>query len=505
VQQSDAQLAAGLINTKTLPPGLMSIQKLAAQARAYDKLLPYPLFWFKNWKEEDRGPLPRCMPIAKAIVRRGARWLFGKPLEITFPGNETLEQQVKSIWTKNRMPSRLTAIARKGALEGGIVFKFAYDETADPQISIQSLSLMDQVRLYYHPHNRERLLMARVQYPYYDAEEGCTYWYREEWTDAAEVHFYPVKDESLSKSDPDTYEGWKIDEASSRPNPFGLIPLHRIKNLETDDVWGSGDLWDIEDEPEGGLFRVLDRIHLSYHLMDRSNQFDSAINPIYLDVDVDQDDLDKPTQPGEGKSFESTNETGHPGRVVFPPTGNALRPAMMEYAKDLRKQYMDAASSVFIDQAEFSNKGNLTNAVLAQLYLPQIEITEDKRKTYGDDGLVPFLARMARGLQRAGVDLGVREADDKTYTAELKWSAYFELSEDEKTAKVLRTQEEEIGGYVPHERAIEEISMMDGRTDIVDIKKQLESQSPPPVQQAQIDQNAKSLGSVRRVGGPNAL
>jgi len=507
MMQSDAALAASLIGTKTLPPGLGQIRRLAQQAQAYHVLKPYPLYWFKNWKEEDRGPLPRCMPIAKGIVRRGARWLFGKPLGITVPGNTPLEMQIGQIWKKNKLPSRLVAIAQKGAQQGGVFLKFSYDQTASPQVSIQSLSLIDQVRLFYHPHNREKLLMARVQYPYYDASEGATFWYREEWTEAAEVHYFPIKDEAMHRSDPDTYEGWEIDPISSRPNPFGLIPGHRIKNLETDDTWGAGDLWDIDDEPDGGLYRVLDRIHLTYHLMDRSNQFDSAINPIYLDADVDDDDLNKPQQPGQPISLESAQEggNGHPARVVFPPTGNALRPAMMDYAKDLRKQVMDAASSVYVDQAEFSNKGNLTNAVLAQLYLPQIEVTEDKHKTYGDDGIIPFLSMMAVGLQRAGVDLGVSESDETTFTPELKWSPPFDLSEDEKTAKVLRLQEEEIGGYVPHERAIEEISMMDGRTEIEDIKAALKSQPPTPMQQAQIDQNAKALGSVRRVGGPNAI
>jgi len=494
VHVTDAQLADGLINTRTLPPGLMSIQKLASQARAYHVLKPYPLWWFKNWKEEDRGPLPRCMPIAKAIIRRGAQWLFGKPLEISFPGNESLQERVREVWDENRMPSRLTAIARQGGLDGGVVLKFAYDELAEPAISIQSLSLTNQVRLYFHPHNREKLLMARVQYPYYDPIEACTYWYREEWTEAREVHYYPVKDESMHRSDPDTYEGWVIDEAYSRPNPFQLIPLHRIKNIETDDVWGAGDLWDIDDEPDGGLYRVLDRIHLTYHLMDRSNQFDSTVNPIYIDLDVDDDDLMKPLQPSQALSLESKNagSDGSQGKVVFPSSGNGLRPAMMEYAKDLRKQVLDSAGSVWVDQAEFSNKGNLTNAVLAQLYLPQIEVTEDKKRSYGADGLIPFLGKMARGLQRAGVDLGVNDKDKSTWAAELKWPAYFQLSQDELTAAVGRTQEEELAGYLPHARAIRIVAALEGIEDVEALEDELEKQ-PEPVLATSTATNAAAM------------
>lgn len=489
---SDAQYAAQLINTKSLPPGLTHIQTLAAQARAYDAMKPYPLFWFKNWKEEDRGPLPRCMPIAKSIVKRGSRWLFGKPVELRCPGNEALEEAIEKVWKQNRLDSRLVAIARRGAIEGGVVLKFAYDESAFPNVTVQSLSLVTQVRLFYHPHNREKLLMARIQYPYYDGVEACAYWYREEWTAEQETHYYPVKDESLQRANPDTYESWEIDTDATIPNPFKLIPLHVIKNIETDDVWGAGDLWEPDDEQDGGLYRVLDRVHLTYHLMDKSNQFDSQVNPIFMDIDVDQDDINKPQQPGEPLNLESANPDGHPGRVAFPPSGNALRPAMMEYARDLRKQILAAASSVEVDQAEISNMGNLTNAVLAQLYLPLIELTEDKRKTYGQDGIAPFLAKMAIGLQRAGVPMGVNESDESTYTVEIGWSPYFPFTEDEKTAIVTRIQQEEGAGYLTRDRAIEEVSEMEGRTEIEEMKAELATQADlePPVGGDPNDENA---------------
>ena len=73
------KLAAGLIGTGSLPPGLDWMREHAREARAYHMLDPYPLYHFRDWKSEERGALPRCLPIAKSIVRRGARWLFGDP------------------------------------------------------------------------------------------------------------------------------------------------------------------------------------------------------------------------------------------------------------------------------------------------------------------------------------------------------------------------------------------------------------------------------------------
>lgn len=500
--QTDEELAAALINARHLPHGLSQVIALSKQARAYQAMNPYPRFHFQQWMSEDRGPLPRCLPTAKSIVQRGAKWLFGKPVQISAPKSETLEARLRDAWLDNRMDSRLVAIARDGALDGGVALKFSYQEGAKPEIAIQSLSIVDECRLFFHPHDCDKLLMARVQYPYFDAASGETFWYREEWTAAEEIHYLRLAATTLGNSDPDKYDGWVIDNEASQPNPFGVIPLMLIKNIETDDQWGAADLW---HPAEGdGLYRIVDRINLTFHLMDKSNQFDAETNPIYIDLDVDDQDIDKPLQPGQALELHSSNEEKQ-GKVEFPRGGNALRPAMMEYAKELRKQVLEAASSVSVDQAEFTNKGNLTSAVLEQLYQPQIEITNEKRKSYGQDGLAKFLSLITQGLENAGVDLGAG-ADAASAEVLIKFSPYFDLSEDEKAAKVARLQEEDIGGYLPHKRAIEEISQMEGRDDIEAIKAELTAQPAPSATENDpaIQTAQDAIRGLQREGGPAA-
>jgi hypothetical protein len=496
------ELAAALINTRLLPPGLSQLRAQAAEARAYHALSPYPEYWFRDWKVEDRGPLPRCMPLAKSIIRRGARWLFGKPVRLYCPGNTRLEGFLREAWERNRLDSRLVASAQNGALDGGIVLKFAWDEAARRPLTIQTLSLVDQVRLYWHPHDRDELLLARVQYPYHDPISGEPLWYREEWTAGMEVHYHPVPAEQMARGqDPDCYEGWIIDSAATQPNPFGLIPLQPVKNVETEDCWGAGDLWD--------LYRVFDRVNLTYHLMDRSNQFDSERNPIFIDADIDEDDLDRPLQPGQPMQVSSSDDTPtRAAKVEWPITGNALRPAMMEYARDLRKQILDAAGSVELDEAAVTNKGNLTRAVLEQLYDPQIRMTHEKRKSYGHDGLVPFFARVALGLRNLGVPLDVTD-DPQTHMVELRWPAYFELSEDELGSFTGRMQEQVAGGYLPHDRAVERIASAEGITDVDALKEELAKQPDVlPVPQLGADPLNKATGeqrrAVRALGGPQA-
>lgn len=474
-----AAMAANLIGTMHLPSGLSDVRAKAAEAWAYHRLDPYPTYYFGAWREEDRGPLPKCLPIARSIVRRGARWLFGRALRIECAGNEALESYLQSVWKANRMQARMRARAVFGAMEGGIALKFAWQPDARVEVPIATLSVAEECRLYYHPHDRDRLLMARIQYPYVEASTGETWWYREEWTDAEQVVYEPVRFGDIGKASPDSWDGWKEADDGRKPNPFGEIPLVHVRNVDNDQTWGDGDLWD--------LYRILDRIHLGYHLMDRSNQFDSDHNPIVIDG-TPEDDIDRALQPGQPWSLKSDeNGDSRQAKVVFPPSGNALRPAMMEYAKDLRKQVLEAAGSVEVDTEAVGNRGNLTQAVLHQLYLPQIEQTEEKRQSYGEYGIVPFLEKMARCLARVGVrGLGVDEQKPESYAVTLKWPAYFGLTQEELSELTGRLQEQELQGYVTHARAVREMAEAEGR-DADAVEEELAEE--PPARPAPADGN----------------
>ncbi len=466
--QTAPEIAAALIGTKSVPPGLPLLRERAAEAWAYHRLAPYPFYHFKDWQTEDRGPLPRCLPFAKSIVQRGARFLFGKPLQLMCAGNSAWETFLREAWTENAMGARLVPIAVKAALESGIALKFAYDETNQGKpLSIQSLSVVDQVRLFYHPHDVDLLLMARVQYRYFDPAQNQTFWYREEWTAEEEAHYAPLPDSSgTSQFNPDTSDAWIMD--SRETNPFGVIPLHYIKNQESDDSFGLLDLQDV--------YRVVDNIHLTYHLMNRSNQFDADTNPIFIDADLDEQDIDRPLQPGQPVDLQSKEGQEHQAKVQFPSGGNALRPAMMEYARDLKAQVLAAAGSVEVNLADISHMGNMTRAVLTQTYLPLLEMTEEKRKSWGESGLIAFFSLVAKGLKNAGAQLGITgDADSCAVT--IQWPEHFELSEDEKAARTGRIQEQELAGYVTHDRAIEEIAPMEGRTDVEALKGELAAEA----------------------------
>jgi hypothetical protein len=456
--------ASALIGTKIPPSGLKSILANAHKARAYHQLNPYPVFAFRSWRTEDRGPLPTCMPFSRSIVERGATWLFGKPLQIKVPGNTALEEFLRKAWRTNKMDSRLVALARKAGQDGQIALKFSYDDTnEDNPLAIQDLSI-DECRFFYDPHDTDRVLMVRIQYQFQDPLSGKTLVYREEHTDQLYVEYAPIEVALMGHGfDPDTSDDWI--ELSRSPNPFGKIPVILIKNFETDDVFGAGDLWD--------LFVVIDRINLTMNLADRGNQFDSQANPVWIDLELDEQDIDKPLQPGQPISAATRADAPSRGSVEVLESSGGLRSAMMEYVEALKKEVLAACSSVDIDESDVTNKGAITQAVLAQLYLPQIQINDEKRKSWGTNGLEPFLALVARGLQKAGVKLGVNEKDEDTYTVTVKFADYFELSQDERLALVGRMEQEVAAGFMTTERAIEIIAAAEGIDDINALKEEI--------------------------------
>ncbi|MES1227770.1 MAG: hypothetical protein ABUL72_03810, partial [Armatimonadota bacterium] len=175
--------ARELIGVKGAPAEYKAMAARAEEATAYYFQNPYPWYAFSDWNTEDRGPLPRCMPLVRNTINRGARWLFGKSPAITIPSNRRLEEFIVRCWDESGMASKMVTAAQQGAREGGVVIMFRYDESTQPPLKFVVLSVKDQCRLFFDPHDVDTLLMLRVQYPYYRASEQRWYWHRQEWTD----------------------------------------------------------------------------------------------------------------------------------------------------------------------------------------------------------------------------------------------------------------------------------------------------------------------------------
>lgn len=456
-----AHLAKGLINTPHYPQGYKFHQQLGLEARAYHKLIPYPFFAFSDWKSEVRGPLPKCMPFVKSALIRGVDWLFGKPPEIMVADDESLEKTINEAWGYNWMAVKMRKAARLGATDGGVALKFAYDGGDEERpLKFMVLSLLDHCCFYTNPLDGDETLMVRVQFPYHDPRENRFYWFREEWTAEEHVQYEPLEVDRLINSqingmasiafgvkDPD--DGFQIKQRIA--NEFGVIPIIRIVNRESDNENGEGDFWD--------CFRIVDRVNLAVHLMDKSNQLDAEANLVLIDAEIEQDDMDRGPAPGEPMVLDSKDDK-HQAKADLLERSGQFRPHLETYATELKRDILEAVGSVYIRGEDITNKGNMTVAVLTQLYEPQVRSTSNKREQYGQFGIKTLLETACLGLSNMGVKgFAPREVS-------LRWPAFFDYTPEEKQVITSTTLQQRDAQLMPHERAVEKIATAENVRDI---------------------------------------
>jgi len=459
-----------VINTKHQPSGLVEYVSAGMNSRAYYNLNPYPYYAFKAWNTEKMGPYPTCLSIGQQIIDRPAKWLFGKPPEMQFREDQKVNEYLLKIWKQNNMDSKLVSIAEQGGRDGGVVIKFTYDASKAKQIKLQVLSPLTQVRFYYDPHDIDTLLMARIQYEYFDPETGKFMWYREEWTETEEIRYKPQESqmfgagakidympgtipiwESLDKKE------WEIDKQIK--NNFGIIPVVHIKNRETFSHYGKGDIF--------GLTHLLDRINLSYHLMDRSNQLEVDPTVIFIDLEPkDDDSMDHPGTPGttlDMKTADSDEAPTKQGRAEILESGNKIREHIASYASNMKSMLFDSTGAVFPRQEDITNKGSLTQSVLIQMYQPLLEVVGQKKIQYGENGISLLMKTLIIALANIGVvefrSFATKTISDLEYS--LTWYSQFTASADEMFNNFDRIDREVKGGYISPKVAVQRVSQME--------------------------------------------
>lgn len=444
-----------------LPVGYETARMEARRARAYYSLAPYPHFAFKSWKTEERGAIPVCLPFTRHITNKSARWLFGRGLSFDCD-TEGMTDVLMDVWKSNRMDQKMVSGARLCGQSGSLALKFSYDESAEKPVDIQMLDGTEYVRWYYDPHDVDTLLMARVQYPY-QAEDGELYWHREDWTPGELTKYKPLPCGEKIKSLTNAFENvkdadngkWEIDDTED--NAFGVIPLTQVRNIETGGSFGAGDLW--------GLWQSIDQINFAHDLANKHNQLAVWPTRVYIDLDT-QDDAPLVAGPGAAEDLKSDSDDKQ-GQVIQLEVKGDVREHLRTYAEDLLKMVYDASGGVMVRPDEVTNKGNLTQAVLHQLYAPLIETTEEKRDSYGENGVCKFLETMAEGLANIGA-AGWKAGIDVT----ARWPEYFELTNEELSALVERKARMVETGFTTHERAVADIADAEGVEDIEELLKE---------------------------------
>lgn len=514
-----ASVGNNLIGVPSYPDGFKSVVLRANEGLSYHEGCPYPYFSFQNWRTELWGPHPTPIPIPKAIANKKALWLFGKPIGINVLDNENVEEELRKIWNNERMYTRMTAIARRGSYEGSIVLMYVVRPQTPDKVTIRCLSIRDECQPFMDPHDPSQMLMLRIQYPYRDPSDQKYYWYREEWTDDYYViyqkmevgNYKPAPEQMygmrfLDPSDDPMKKQWVI--KSKEPNVYGKIPAVLIQNWETDGPYGLGDMW--------GCYRIMDRLNLAYNLMDRNNQTEVDPTRIFIDLEVDQDDLTRSAGPGHSISAQSAEDgegRSKEGRVQLLESEGSMRGPIAQYVQDLKQYLYEATGAVFPRQEDVTNKGRLTQSVLAELYAPLIEVIQEQRKTYGDAGIALFLSKMAEGLKNAGWK-EFKSWKSEEHEVTISWFNFFQKTEDEKLVNYDRISREFMDGLITYDIAIGKIAELEEISNPDETMKELLKNGPPTpnlVQQESTgtrgnsgayDPNRQSMSSRTQRRGP---
>lgn len=448
-----------LIGTDKVPPGLEVARGLARKSRAYYDLRPYPKWGFKDWKTEERGPLPRCLPFVRRVVNKGARWLFRGPVTFSAGDDKALSETINNVWQDSSLASRAVGIARRAMRSGSVDLFWGYDEDSR-KITVRDYDPTEETRLYFDPLCPETLLMARVQVAFWDYSAGGWMWHREDWTDDTHVVYKPYSDKGMSiagdrynpYSNVDLADKGQFEIKSSGVNPFGVIPCWRVKNVDVGGEWGEGDFWP--------YFETIDLINFTRDLEHKHNQ--KFVDPQKAMIDLEQPDSESPDASGaQHDDIVLQSVDGKNGDIRLLEANGSTREHVRSYAEDLLKEFHDAVGSVRFDPEDFTNKGNLTGAVFAQMYQNLIEATEEKRTSYGEDGLSVFFERMCKGMANAGVD-GWNEAED----IQTHWPSIVPALESDKREANERTVLLFKNGLISRERAIRDIAESDGVVDV---------------------------------------
>lgn len=449
-----------LINTHTKAPFQMEMALSSIQSWSYSYLHPYPEFAFgpAQWPRE-KGPIPTPLPYVNTIVTESAEFVYrnGVPA-FSVPDAPDVNDFLQLMITRNNLTAQYIPVAEDNGNQGAIAAKFDIDlNDADKPVRFSFLKIPQECRVWLDPHDKWNILMARIQYPYRDLYTGHWMYFREEWTADLYTKYIPLLAGSSDLSgigalpgyrthlgDTDEPDKWQIE--SQEENPLGVIPVTVLRNKSVgSNPLGEGDCWRV--------FRLIDRIALTMHGEDRSNQQHSEPNVVAINADLDSTGG---LLPGETWSVRNDNPDVEADVKLLEPSG-AARAYSVGYIDKMEDLFYNAVGMSRVNPERVTAKGNMTALALNMLYLRTIATSDRKRELLGTGGY----CRLFRNVLTALVNLGgVPEV--KTFRPDMdisvEWPTYFAETPQDLQATTTRTIDQIQGGILPVARGAERVA-----------------------------------------------
>lgn len=469
-----------MIGTDKYPPFFREMRDAARMATAYHNLTPYPLYGLKEWVNEERGPLPRCLPLPRWIVDQGAAWLFGRPLSFRCDEDEKFAETINDCWAKSRMASKSVNAALIGGQAGGVLVGFSLDINAECPITLSHYHPFEQARIYFDSQNSGELAGVRLQYPFYDNTKGQWFWHRQDWTKDEIGEYEPMPmpgSVGQNVRDPYSYseavdkENWP--DPKVKPNPMGVLPFVYIRNTDYGGLYGEGDLW--------RYFQLIDLYNCTLDLENKDNQKRVDPETAYIDLQGEAMDDDVEAGPGAVNSLRSTKDKQ--GKIEIIEAQGQVREHIREFGEGVRRSILESCGRVHLGPEEITNRGNLTRAVMDQLYQPIIRATEAKRVLYGEDGYCKVFELAYAGLKK----LGKGNLSNKEVDVQIIWPDFFPMQTADKqelSSYLIQLVEK---GAMTQAKFIETIASVEGIQDLDQFKKDLAVQAKEQARAAQKD------------------
>ncbi len=451
-----------LIGTRAPAPlqGWMLEQSERSWDYFWSRQYPRHAFGPQQWPAE-RGPIPTALPYVNSLVTEGAEFIFrnGCPA-FSVPkeqreGLEEVDAYLHRVIRRNCLAEQWVALAESAGNQGALAVKFSVD-LDDPKrpVRISFLDVPQECRVWFDPHDCNRILMARIQYPFRDPETGEWRYFREEWTEDLWARYVPRYAGPREVAAAQYLPGYSVhlgDEGewelqSLESNPFGLVPVEVIRNRRAKgNPLGVGDCW--------GVFSLIDRIALALHGEDRASQLHSEPTPVVTNADLD--DLG-PRVIGEPWVLTNEDPSKEVQAQLLEPRGTAR-----EYSHRLIDKWEDLLWARVgysrVKTESVTNKGNMTALAFSMTFARSISSSDRKRELWGNSGMVPFFRKLLLGVSRLG---GVKELLQVTEDLELscEWPPYFEPSPDDVKAITDRTVSQVGAGLLPRARGAERVA-----------------------------------------------
>lgn len=509
-----------LLNTRIPAPMQMVMALSSWQSWDYYHSIPYPAHAFgpQQWASE-RGPFPTALPYVETLVRELAEFTFrnGAPT-FSVPDDPDADALLQLIIRQNGLSNTWISNAEANGNQGALAVKFSVDlNDKRCPIPINFLSIPQECRIWVDPHDSDHILMARIQYPYREAD-GKWYYFREEWTEDTWQQYEPREGGSASISsaaglpgyannlgDGDDSAEWH--PLAPQPNTFGLVPVGIIRNRRTKgNPFGEGDCWHI--------LRLIDRLALTMHGEDRANQFHSEPTVVALNAEIDNRGQLLPGEPLSARNLDSDGQpmpNGDKADVKLLEPSGAARKWTHEDIDKWEDWIYKAVGVSRVNPTDITNKGNMTELALRIAYGRTISSADRKRELWGNSGMAPFFANLLVALKRMGGIPEVANVPDDVQVS-CEWPNYFEPTPQDVDTITNRTIKQQDNGLATPDMAAERVAIAEKvpKNEIPQLLKDLQAHRETMRQQKLADQqistgdsSGSGIGDLAAASGAN--